>query len=311
MVGTFIMKITKRFISNFFGSVLFVLFLASFIETFTYSGFLLKHFNVWVGIFFVGLVPLSFIIYRRFRDALWFSVAVTVLTILMTIGYFLASLLENILYTNYIFSHFHFHPELLLLSVIILAISLYWLKDGNQRVRLILNIVIILMVVQYLFNAKKIIENQSPLFILRNLGIGNDQKLEIVMGKTFYDYTNFIKQNTSNDSTILIPPQGFPWSQTGNIGYLRYFLFPRSLINGEEKTPNIDIKKVDYVLIDYGETTVSQYGYTNIWPKFDVNAEYIIYWNPADGSTRQVENTIYVYGSDAAAMRWGVIKIKK
>jgi hypothetical protein len=171
--------------------------------------------------------------------------------------------------------------------------------------------IIILVLGQYAIKDFNIVKYNRPFFILKNINLSYDKKMEMVVGKVPYDFALFIKSNTPEDSTILIPPQGFPWSQTSNVEYLRYFLYPRNLINGNEKDSKVDIRRVDYVLIDYGETNISQYGFTNIWPKFNVNSEYIVYWNPLDGTTRKVDNGKYVYKSDQNTEEWGIIKIKK
>jgi hypothetical protein len=135
--------------------------------------------------------------------------------------------------------------------------------------------------------------------------------MEMVVDKIPYNFAIFIKNNTPESSAILIPPQGFPWDKTGNIVYFRYFLYPRKLINGGEKDPGVNINNVDYVLIDYGETNIFQYGFTNIWPKFNVDSEYIIYWNPFDGTVKKIENKKYVYDPDNKTDVWGIIKVKK
>lgn len=164
---------------------------------------------------------------------------------------------------------------------------------------------------QYLIKDIRTVRDSRPLFILRNINLDNDSKMGMKIGKLPYDYTMFIKDNTSPNSTILIPPQGYPWDKTGNVGYLRYLLFPRSLINGNEKDSSVDINNVDYVLIDYGETNVSEYGYTNVWPKFNINGEYIIYWDPTTQRTWQDNSGVYKYSMNDKNERWGIIKIKK
>lgn len=215
------------------------------------------------------------------------------------------------MYSNYVFSHFHVHLELLLLCLLILSVSLFWLGSGGERVNFVLRVVILFILIDYIVAGFNSIENGRPIFILKNLGLTNVQKMEMAMGKTFYDYTIFLKENTQEDSIVLIPPQGFPWSQTGNSGYLRYFLYPRTLVNGGENEPGTDLNSVDYVLIDYGETTISEYGYTNIWPKFDISGEYIIYWDPQTGKTWRDDGGIYTYKKGDSAVRWGILKIKK
>lgn len=171
--------------------------------------------------------------------------------------------------------------------------------------------IILLVLGQYVVKDFNIVKYNRPFFVLKNIDLNYDKKMEMVMGNIQYDFAIFVKDNTSPDSVILIPPQGFPWDKTGNIAYFRYFLYPRKLINGNEKDPNVNIRNVDYVLIDYGEESRLQYGFTNIWPKFNVDGEYIIYWNPFDGTVKKIENGRYVYDPYNKIDVWGIIKVRK
>lgn len=104
-------------------------------------------------------------------------------------------------------------------------------------------------------------------------------KLRWRVGFHVFDFAEFIKMYTTEQAIILIPPQGFPWPKTGNIAYFRYLLYPRTLINGNERDPRFDLKKtgVGYVLITPGESTMLEYDFTPGWPKFSVPAKRIIY----------------------------------
>jgi len=171
--------------------------------------------------------------------------------------------------------------------------------------------ILFLVLGQYIVKDFNGIKGSRPFFILRNINLSYDAKMEIMVGKTSYNYVIFLKENTPEDSTILIPPQGFPWPHTSNVGYFRYFLYPRKLVNGNEKDSKVDLKSVDFVLIDYGETKISQYGFTNVWPKFDVDGEYIIYWDPVSKKTWKADNSKYTYDKSDLVERWGIVKIKK
>lgn len=219
-------------------------------------------------------------------------------------------ILEKVKYPNYIFSHFHLHPFLFLISVILMTV-IFLLNNNERKSHILLHVTLFFILVQYAIVDFNSVKKAQPLFILKNSGLSHDQKMEISIEKVPYDYAMFVKNFIPEDSTILIPPQGYPWPQTGNVAYLRYFTYPRKLINGNERDPKVDLKDVDFVLIDYGETTISEYGFTNVWPKFDVDGEYIIYWNPTDGITQKVENGKYIYEPDSNTKLWGIIKVKK
>lgn len=300
----------KRYLSNIFSPLLLLAFFVTFGEAFLYTGFLVKHFNILVGVAILGLLIILYIVYRKIGNTKFVKNIPIILVILVGLLYISTNVIENATYQNYIFSHFHVHPESLLLPFILLM-PLFSLNEDEIRIRILFYVIIFLIIGQYSINVFRSIRAARPLFILRNINLSYDQKMEMMMGKLFYDYAAFIKNNTPEKSTILIPPQGFPWPQTGNVGYLRYLLFPRNLINGNEKDSKVGLGSVDYVLIDYGESTISEYGFTNIWPKFNVEGEYILYWNPLDETIRKVDNGKYVYSPDKKTEEWGIVKIKK
>jgi len=92
---------------------------------------------------------------------------------------------------------------------------------------------------------------------------------------------------------------------------MRYFLYPRVLLNGNEYTPNHDLvkEKFDYILIVWGETLATSKNYTHGWPKFDVKADEIIYWT-VDGGVSIMSNN-YIYDDLKGKELWGLIKLKK
>lgn len=110
----------------------------------------------------------------------------------------------------------------------------------------------------------------------------DETKLRRKIGFKVLDYYEFIKINTPENAKILIPPQAMPWPMIGNAAYSRYFLYPRHLVSGREKEPGLDLKKeqIQYILIEWGEVNLFQYGYTHGWPKFSVPAKRIIYKKP-------------------------------
>lgn len=140
-----------------------------------------------------------------------------------------------------------------------------------------------------------------------------EEKLRVKLGWFYYDYIQFIKRQTPEDAVVLVPPQGFPWPATGNVAYLRYFLYPRYLINGDERESRVDLKKegVEYVLLDWGESR-TEYDYTQGWPKFWLPAKRIIYKKelsyPGDFEAEVVEKD-YDPGDPINFKKWGVIEL--
>ena len=122
---------------------------------------------------------------------------------------------------------------------------------------------------------------------------------------TFYNYMVFVKDNTEENSRIIIPPQEEPWLSVGNRFLVRYFLHPRIIIQGQyENNPSV---KADYILISEGGWTASdpvRYG----WPKVFVAAEKIVYF---DIEEKSVSTQIKDYDPDELQNKtaWGIIKL--
>lgn len=234
---------------------------------------------------------------------------------LTTLGlYGLLNILEKITYPNFIFSKLHLHLETLYIPVLL---TLLFAGVHFKRNRKIFNKKFLSMaalttiIIAIIANNIRIIftiYSGQFMYMFKNLNNSYDQKMAYITGERFYYYAKFIKESTPPDSTILIPPMGFPWPQTGNGGYINYFLYPRKLVNGKEYDPNVDLKNIDWVLIDYGETETTQYGYTTGWPKFNVPASMIVIY---DNGTVTTINKNYIYKDFAGKKAFGLIKVAK
>jgi hypothetical protein len=143
----------------------------------------------------------------------------------------------------------------------------------------------------------------------------NKDKLSRKIGPKVIDYYEFVRQNTPENSVVLIPPQGMPWPMTGNAAYSRYFLYPRHLISGKEEEPGIDLKgsNVTYILIAWGEVNNFQFGLTHGWPKFFVPAKRIIYKKTMN-ENKNYESIILNKDYNPEEMKideWGLIEIDR
>ena len=138
-----------------------------------------------------------------------------------------------------------------------------------------------------------------------------EKKMQERVGPIFYDYVQFIKYNTPEDAAILLPPYpALPWPQTSNDAYMRYFLYPRTLINGKQFEPGLDINKegIDYILIAWGEGPNESSDLTHGWPKFDVPAARILYLK---GEPAKSRNDYYLYKDHVSTGSWGLIEVRK
>lgn len=244
------------------------------------------------------------------------------LSIVFGFGYLFFNALESMTYTNFVFSKFHIHP-LMLLYPFLISFSEYFLttnfnKAGRSIKRFLLSLLnintiliplLIIMFVNNIFGSFSKVKDDIY-FMVTNINASRHLKYEFKLGKLFYRYVNFIIDNTESNSRIMIPPfPTYPWPQTGNAVYMRYFLYPRALLSGNEYSAIDNISKFDYVLVAWGETTTTTKGYTHGWPKFDVKAEYVLYLQD-DGSIKKVVGD-YIYKKVEGQVLWGLIKVKK
>lgn len=315
-----------------------------FLESYTYIGFLRKFILVNSRFFLVlSIISVSLIFYLKKRQKDYnsgyleaFIVNVnTILFLPIVVFYFLMVFLNLKNYPNYVFAKYHIQPQNFI-NLVYLSLLLLFLRDGvliyinklfdffvchtdskRKKYNIFLAFIPYLIFFFFLSQVSYIVLNSSKLIfqktyiLFKCIKCDSDRRKREAFGGLLYDYILFLGKNTPEESKILIPPQGFPWPQTGNVGYLRYFLYPRVLINGKEREPGLDLREIDYVLIDYGESNISEYGYTNVWPKFDVNSQYIIYWDPDTGEVQKDFSEKYIYKNNPdKGKSWGLIKVK-
>lgn len=288
----------------------------SFLDTITYNGFFLKHtfVNPIIIYVFLGIVEFlgSFIFKRRAGNSFKnFQRVNFFLSLLLFLLFIMLSFIENVTYANFVFSTFHISISGLVYPVILTICTNFILFNLRYLVIPIFGLVLGLVLENNLSNIW--INNKSNLqYVFNHPSDSYKQKMENSLGKQFYDYVLFVKENTPENAKILLPPfPAYPWPQTGNIPYMRYFLYPRTLLNGDEYSASYNLKKdgIDYVLLAWGETVATSNGYTHGWPKFDVNAGDIIFWMPDGSVITKKEN--YSYDQFKGQELWGLIKVAK
>lgn len=329
----------KAFYYLFYLLWLVALFL-TLVDTVIYPGFVYKHtginlYYVTIVIVFWGLatklsifnscwVKRNNIIDLLINMNLFF-------TLIFVIVFISLYIVEDTTYPNYVFNKFHIHPlaviHPLILSIFLFVINVpsglsaiirnktgLYIGSLGSFVKILVQPKIIFSLLVFciiIINLTKIYDifNSDLLIMLNKPRATYVEKMGIKVGAEFYNYTEFIKMYTPEDSIILIPPRAYPWPQTGNVAYLRYFLYPRKLLKGNEYSPEYDYIKdnINFVLIAWGETATTQYGYTHGWPKFDVDAEKIMIME--DDGIVEFEGD-YKYENYKDKCVWGLIKLK-
>jgi hypothetical protein len=281
------------------------------LETYTYIGFLKKYLMV-DSRFFIMLTiifaPFAYSVATG-KHSLWVVLNNLLFKInqlvfpLSLIAYLVMQSLESYKFHNYVFSTYHLQPNnffylvvlsgglILVKKVKIPIIKLLIVPNNLNNLGKFIRICIVSVFTFLLIDNFAISVNQaigSDMYILLHPLATYDQKMQNYWG-FFYDYIMFVKNNTPEHSTVMIPPKESPWLSTGNESLVRYFLYPRNLVQGT-KGENIKLDGVDYILMAWGEWTVNdatKYG----WPKIQFSNKDVIYF----GNSKN----------------WGLIKIKK
>lgn len=296
-------------------------FLVGFVEVFTYKGFFLKHINIdltfvyYLAFIFGLILQLTYIGKGSFLSKKIQKIISYFLWIISFV-FFLFLYLEQVSYPNFVFSKFHINPDNLFWPWMM---SFYLVFVGKIKLEYFRKIfyspLLLLIIVMWALSLNliriRLMFTENLRYLIKNPLASYDEKMRHSVGQKFYDYTLFINKYTPEDSNILIPPMAFPWPQSGNGAYLRYFIHPRNFANSEEYLLGKDkyIKDFDYVLLDWGESDGLQDQYTQGWPKFDIPAEEIIFWQ--ENGDVEIVKEDYVYNKYKGKEVWGLIKVKK
>lgn len=309
-------------------------YLLLFAETYMYQGFVAKHFLIDAKI--TAIISIVLLVYYKYKlktdnknNLVELGIKLNnLLIIIFTVFYFGMQYLETVNYNNYVFSKYHLQPQnflyLVLFSLGIFLVDLYskgiknkllkelfgnYLNKGSTFISYLLNSLIFVLIIITFFTYTLTTFStafKSLSFIYKNIDYTYDDKMRHIWG-FYYDYMKFVKENTPENASILIPPQESPWLSEGNVALSRYFVYPRRLYNG--KLDEVDLENVDYIFLAWGSwksPEESKYG----WPKDEIEAEEIILFD-ADKKTitRYKEN--YDPNDGRYVNAYGIIKIKK
>ena len=295
--------------------------LLGFTEAVIYSGFVLNFIKIDISkiSLIVGLLAFVILLFKLTKKTFLpvrFEKVISIVGALTIVLFVILKIVNRLAYPTFIFNTVHIQPDALKWAALIAALSIVVVWTPQIKFKKLLNIqsgilAFVLLIIG--FNLYQIYKSewQDFQYIIANPKATYDDKMGYKLCPIFYDYTLFINRYTPEDSTLLMPPQSFPWPYVGNGGMLRYFVYPRNIINGEEYvSPSTEeLKNIDYVLLNWGETEETQGGYTHEWRKFDVEAEKIIFMNE-DGSFGGEVKGDYHYNDYKGKKVWGLIVVK-
>lgn len=288
-------------------------------ESITYSGFILKHTKLDPNIFFVFMVASgSLLMFLKYKNKIHESYEkikkATIFSVFLFVLFITLKFADRMTYANFVFSKIHIQPTNLLTPLLIsffLLVVLSFLEINYRKMFTLKSFITLAIFLVIGFNLLKIyrLEWWAFQFIVTHPSASYDDKMRRAVGSEFYNFTQFINRNTPENSLILIPPQAFPWPQSGNEAFMRYFIYPRKMSNGEEYEPITNLNNYDYVVLNWGETDSIQPPYTHGWPKFDVPAEKTIFMN-SDGTDGIETKGNFYFKKYEDRKVWGLIVVK-
>jgi len=292
------------------------------IETHKYPGFIFKHFNFLPMIFYVitGIAIIAIKLYppptpEKSLLAILFRLSAIYAIILTGIFY----IIESLTYPNFIFTYLHVHLDGLQILTGMLFVYFALSNLNHKHYVNILNSTFLLAISSLLINytiinvieVTKIIKKET---IAMQINATTDEdKNEAGWGK-IYRYANMLKESTPDTATIAMPPAQNHWLYSGNIVLMRYFLYPRTLVNVKETDSQSTLSQLpetdyDYVALVWGESNErdnAPYG----WPKISIASEYIEYFDLENKLTNRILVPNYL-PTEYTNPTWGVIKVKQ
>ncbi|EKE12713.1 MAG: hypothetical protein ACD_13C00144G0018 [uncultured bacterium] len=284
-----------------------------FLETVKYPGFIGNHFLIDAKVYFA--ITIVFLIFSDAKSNFaGFVLRVNRLILIpLSLIYLGFSLLEGAHFTNYVLSTFKFHLDGLVL-VVLFSLSIYLVDKFKNTIprtfgklgpiyAAMIFLITFFMVKNITYAANTGISRNS--YILFHLRSSYDDKMFYEWG-VFYRFMVFVKNNTPQDATIIIPPMEDPWLMgSGNDHFVRAFLYPRKLIQEPKIIPDIKAFGPNtYILITWGKEACKPDPECHGWPRQEIAAKRIIYKDPdstnvietRENSVYKLEDDKYVYG---------------
>ncbi|KKQ41216.1 MAG: hypothetical protein US60_C0045G0005 [Microgenomates group bacterium GW2011_GWC1_37_8] len=288
---------------------IFISVLISLLELFTYSGFMKKHlfFNINIFLFFgfVLVILLSLklneIISLKLGKILFVS-AISALTAMIVL-----TSLELIKYPNFIFSVTHIEIKnfsqliaYLLSASFIVVVSKKLFKVFKNNV--FFSTVFVFLLAVYIFKnctfVSASINRLLPPALAKPTATYSDKMYYLWSDP--YRYLETVKQLTSNNEVVFLPTGTSAQAITGNIGLIRYFLYPRSLsLYDPERSKN------GFLVVSPGNE-LGDGDYT-LWPNHWVDSDYYYLINTKDRKVKRIDKDFDPI--DLSGHFWALVKI--
>lgn len=289
-----------------------------FLEVLRYPGFFKNYFYIDAKLIFAATVFLLIFLNTKTKLMQIVFKANNVVLIVLTTLYLGLYFLEGANYTNYILNRFHFHLDGLILPVLFAFFIFLTLKFKDEiaafgkksKIYLIFVFLIVYFAVKNLSYSFEMAVSRTS-HILFHLRSSYDEKMTYQWG-IFYQFMVFVKNNTPEDSTIIVPPEEDPWLMgSGNPNFVRAFLYPRKIVSETLIISQEDLNAFNdntYILISWGKEACRPDPDCHGWPKQNIKASEIIYKKP---DSSEVVKTMKdaVYDPTDKTYVYGLIKL--
>ena len=287
------------------------------LDTFKYPGFVGKHFFIDAKVYFA--LTLVIVLFSASKSGILDLIIKInrILLILFSIVYLGLAAFEGAHYTNYILTIFRIHLDGMI--ILILFSFLLFLADRFKSLLPkkinqlgVIYPAMILLIVYFIVKNLSYISDQAvnrDFYVFFHPKASYDEKMFYQWGD-FYRFMVFVKNNTTPTASIVISPMIDPWLQgSGNVHFVRAFLFPRRIIQYQNDViPVESLEKGTFLLISWGSQDCKPDPVCHGWPRQTIKAAEIIYKNPNSDKVVEVkENSVYTLEDDRYV--YGLIKL--
>ncbi len=286
------------------------------LDTIKYPGFVEKHFFIDAKVFFVLCLMVVLFIKSNKKILKTINIFNLMVSVVSGLGYIFFSIQEASHYTNYVLSEFHFSLGGLV-YVFLFSVSIFAVVQYGSRFNFKLNKTNFWQVVLYFFVAYTLVINfgatfknalVSDIYVGLHLNDNYDQKMRNQWGN-YYDYMVFVRENTPEDATIIVPPQILPWVRTGNVALDRYFLYPRTLVQNttEQILDTFSLSEGTFIMISWGDWECD-YGKCKLWPQQEIKAHEKIIKDSEANSVKEIKYNV-IFTPEDTTDPYGLLRI--
>jgi|GEM_PF-1948057 len=279
------------------------------LESITYLGFISAHIYLPALIFYIfGLITLFYPSSLGKVARKLVSTIVAVFASTVSLLYFVLSLIESFTYENFVFTHFHINMKgFVILTALSILVYIFFSSPRKGLAKLMQDGLYASLIFLFIFNISRLtpLVIKSVMPIIRDPGASYDAKMTTAY-PGFYPAMQMVARITSENSTIIIPPQGAPWVTEGNNFLVSRFLYPRHIVHIESEAKQTLPSGEVYMLIAKGSWP-SDGTYAHGWPKISVAANQI--WK-FDVENQTYETFSRDYDPTGDVWDWGLIKVQ-